>query len=55
MEINSRKNARSLKSAIEAAYKQAESDLFDKGPGYTGFIQAIGSNVRALTSSHDNQ
>jgi hypothetical protein len=55
VEINSRKNARSLKSAIESAYKQAESDLFDKGPGYTGFIQAIGSNVNALTCSYDNQ
>jgi hypothetical protein len=56
-EINSRKNARSLKSAIESAYKQAESDFLDSGnkvAGHTGFVQAIGRNVRALTSSYDN-
>lgn len=57
VEINSRKNARSLKSAVESAYKQVESDFLDSGnkvDGYTGFIEAIGRNIRSLTSSHDN-
>lgn len=58
VEINSRKNSRSLKSAIESAYKQMESDLFDKGkkvPGYSGFVATVGRNMRSLTSSYDNQ
>jgi len=58
VEINNRKNARSLKSAVESAYKQAESDLLDNGnavDGHTAFIRAIGRNIQSLTSSYDNQ
>ena len=57
-EINNRKNARSLKPAIESVYKQAESDFWDCGnkvAGYTAFIRAIGRNIQLLTSSCDNQ
>ncbi len=55
--VRKRSNAQSLRSSVEAAYKEMESDLHEQGklaPGHTAMVQMVGKNVHLLEHSHNN-